>query len=335
MANLNITIIGCGGGGINATSDIKKYLGSSVEDIVDTKILAIDTSISDSDVVDDFTQILDRSGNPLAGSGSDRGENWSEIGPFVNKWILDKKLVNAKSTHYTIIVMGTGGGSGSAIGLALLKSLVEAGNNVLPILIGDTKDESTTLNTRDALQDIYKVSTRVLKKPISAWYINNANEVPRNIGKINEKIARFIETLIVFASGLNNGMDQTEIRNLIAMYKFKRIAVDPGVYLMKVATVNNVPESLERDKAILARILSTTNDETPYVGKARHIRVGTVVDDEVDTIIGDRLPIALYTARDGFKAKLDSVKNTYASQKSSTKADEIIIDDDEDTGLEF
>lgn len=201
-----IRLFGCGGGGINIA---KEYAGEYAStDIARMSACYLDTS--DSNLADDLVDNTFLFSNPdgnTDGSGKVKSTNAELI-----ERSIPEVLRKFAPQDMNIIVYTASGGTGNVAGYYLHRKLLEAGHNVVSVVIGTSESERTAKNTIGTLSSLSDLAAD-LGKPVIFHYSHNARGVPRS--KIDKEAHLIITALAFLCSRRNHGLDTADITSFL------------------------------------------------------------------------------------------------------------------------
>lgn len=169
------------------------------------KFSYVDTSASDlSSAIEPEKLFLVRN---MDGGGKDRRMTYQQILPHVPE-ILQK----FPAEDFNIIVHSASGGSGSAIGPALLNKLLEEGKNVVVVCIGSIASKKEVENTIGVIKTNANFA-QMHERPVVMYYRENNQTNPRS--KVDGDVMSALFMLSLLFSSENNGLDTADLKNLL------------------------------------------------------------------------------------------------------------------------
>lgn len=143
LSAVSVTVVGCGGCGINLARQFKD------RDVLND-VLYFDTSMTNSRPGEIVHIVTNGSG-----SGSDRGENARDIERAVAQ-------LNAKQlgiADVAIVIFSLAGGSGSVIGPLMIREYARQGVRVVGVAVADTSSTVGAKNTLNTLKTLTAIAT--------------------------------------------------------------------------------------------------------------------------------------------------------------------------------
>lgn len=195
----------CGGTGVNIGSLLEAGLKADNSGIANITPIYLDTSDSNLGLSHPESRTYIIPGLPRPGSGKVRAENYERIVACVPQ-VLSK----FKPADINIVVSSTGGGSGSVIAPSLLSALLDEDQLVIALAVGSTDSVIEVKNTIKTLQS-YENMAVTREKPVPAVYWQNTPDQKR--AAVNQKLKEEIVRLAVLFSGMNVGLDASDLRN--------------------------------------------------------------------------------------------------------------------------
>lgn len=281
----------------------------------------------------------------IHGSGSERRTHAKDIMESMKKYLDKVNLVKNDPSRFHIVVASASGGSGGT-GLGfVVKSLLARGIPVIALLVGDSSNAVYAKNTLGTLTTLNKFAIES-NKPLPIIYLNNfkiagTTKMHESIESANKLLFNILTGVSLFLSGDHEFLDNQDMINMIDASRYKTITVKPGLYGLQVGSKElNVPKHMT---PILARTLTLPNRDFDTGVSLLHHKHGYItIQNAIDVIKEDNLPIHIYTTNNFFKveeaALLDVIKN-YTNIEKAIVADPIepsvYSEVDEDTGMVF
>lgn len=334
MGKLN-KVIGhfCGGAGINISASVFEDIAGLGDGFADVVFNYIDTSTNNIDEIEkrgEFYAIesLSHGGKDINGSGGERRTNASSIAPEV-KGYLDKLGYHVEKTgEYHIVVFSGSGGSGSVIGPNILRNLLERKIPVVAVVIGDTSNGLSALNTRNTIGTLEHITTKIVKAALPVVYINNTNVGGNANGrkKTNEMLYSSLSTVALFLSGINKDIDGQDMVGFFSPSSYNTISVSPGIYGLSLYGSGT---SIGDDESIpiIGRTLSIPGVDTGELPKMLHHKDGHVVSDDAITIYKGQFPLHMVLHANYFKRHHDDLAKVieeYEQVASSVRNDTMV-----------
>jgi len=198
-----IRIYGCGGCGINLAR--KLAYGENQPGLATPDIVLADTSRSNLRQAGDNLPVFLLP--DVDGSGKIRGENSSPIASSIGDLLLEHGALG-----FNVVLFSASGGSGSVFGPLIVQELLKREVPVVAVVIGSHESAITASNTFKTLKSLDSI-TKTTSRPLVMWYSHNSVEAPKS--EIDAECVRAVNALRILASGLNDGMDSQDIRNLL------------------------------------------------------------------------------------------------------------------------
>jgi len=252
-----LTIIGCGGAGINlgiTTHNTLKELGEGYSE-VDIELLDTThkTIHNYTDFIPKFTKITtDRiATSQIDGAGGEKKDMdlATDIFTFLKGYLDKKKFENNKNNYY-VIMCSASGGSGGNIASLLTGFMLSKGYNVIVATIGDSSNYLNLKNTIHTIRTLQKAALSN-KKALCVIYYNNTvknNTTVTSEENVNKKIITLLSTISVFTSGTLTGVDDQDMINFFNATNYTTFTVPPGIYSIgiNVGTLGDVDTLMSR-----------------------------------------------------------------------------------------
>jgi hypothetical protein len=344
-----LVIHACGGAGINVADKVFSMVADLGEGFAEVKINYIDTSKANYDKIEpvgDFWQVKTKTKTTaeLDGTGSERAKNSKIISENVREYLDHHNTFNIVTGEFHCVVFSTAGGSGSVIGPVMLKELLSRDIPVFGIVIGDSSNGLSAMNTLNTLASLDSIANKVTKKPLGIIYENNHTRIGEtNHGaaekEVNNILFNTLSAVAMFLSGENEAIDNQDMVGLIDQSHYSRIKVEPGIYTM---TIHAGEVKLPKE-SIPTVARSLTKEGTPYdidVTLLHHKR-GFVTAENALSIYGEQFPIhivmaanAMVSEMDALNASAENYNNIMKNIKTKQLESSINTDEDED-GMVF
>lgn len=115
-------------------------------------------------------------------------------------------------TDFNIVVHSGYGGSGSVLGPAILKEILDSKKDVFVIMIGGEGDEAGIVNTQRVLYGYQQLAEKLERSvPVSYLHIDKQN--PTSV--VYAEAIRIIGYIAALCSGQNHGLDSQDIHNFL------------------------------------------------------------------------------------------------------------------------
>ena len=205
-----IRIYACGGAATNIASKLEEARqGTPASAAMD--LAYIDTSDSNQRrpqiPATSTYHLLDENGKLLDGAGQQR----RDILPAVLANMPD--IMNQfKPASFNIVLFSAAGGSGSVIGPAIMKHLLNDNVPAVGIVIGSDASKTYAENTLKTIKTLDAIADSI-GRPIIIAYTQNTAERARQMN--DEWAYRYILGLAVLFSGLNHELDSRDLHNFL------------------------------------------------------------------------------------------------------------------------
>jgi len=297
-----INVIACGGAGLNLGNSVFTDIKSLGDGFSNIKLYGIDTSTNnsngryDSDV--DVFQIqgtdYDANKANCQGSGAERRTNVGIISTNVKKFLDTHKMTSHVNGEYYVIISSGGGGSGSVISTLLTKELLSRDMPIITIVIGDSSNGLSAINTLNTLAGFDNVA-KAAKKPLSMVYVNNqafnAGNKEKAEKEANKAIFNTMASISLFLSGTNSELDTRDMMNFVDQSNYSTIQIKPGVYIiMSFSGAIKIPDGCV---PTIARSLTIEGISPDVDVTLLNYKSGLVLEDNAKTIYEDQFPIHL------------------------------------------
>lgn len=153
-------------------------------------------------------------GNKMArGSGKVKLTNYPKAEPFVEE-VLSKH----KPSSFNIVVCSAAGGTGSMLGVLLVRRLIEMNKPVVILTVSDHTSQKEMENSVGTLRSLAaQTEADQLNKPIA--FINVVNDNNHTRGEINATIIHKLDLLSMFLTEQNEEVDYEDIANMLTYSK--------------------------------------------------------------------------------------------------------------------
>lgn len=309
-SGVSVTVIGCGGAGLNQARPFKEKVNTIFFDTSSTNIRA-----------GEKVKILANG----SGSGSNRAENAREIEGSVGK-LSDSDVGLADAS---IVMFSLAGGTGSVSGPLMIRELSRRGSRVIGVAIADTSSSTGAKNTNNTLKTLSAIAKN---NDIYLPMIIVSNDNAQTRGEVDKTITTLVTALIGILTRPVYEVDRNDRLNWLNPKKV--VDTTPGIKLItfdcegmqindeivfgtgseemvdSLLVLQNTPDDILKKPLPLARLKKTGF----YVDEFINI-VGKVSSDisSVNQII----------------VQIDKMFDVTKSQKHST-IDRLSVDGDED-----
>jgi len=239
---------------------------------------------------------------------------------------LVDKLPNNKNDYY-IIVSSASGGSGSIMGVLLLKAMLEKDYNVIVVVVGDSSNLLSLNNTINAIASLQSIAKHSKKTVSIIYYNNTVNNLtsPSTEKDINNKISKMLTIISMFTSGTLQNIDHQDMNNFFRSDKYQTFRVAPGLYSIGVALSELDDSNTIMARTIIDKDTKDINIKVPLL----HNKVGYITKeyDEFNTY-----PMFLILRKGIINEEIKYLKDEYEKLEKlkNTKYDEFNALDDAD-----
>jgi len=341
-----IIMHGIGGAGINITAQAFREMDSLKQKGFSTlSVNFLDTSDGNVKPINDIGRKLHMvksakaSVDEIAGSGSERGTNVMDAKISVKNYLDDIGVLKDNVNDIHVIVVSGSGGSGSSVGLLLLRELLLKDCAVVTIVVGDNDSQMYCKNTTKTIESLSGMS-KVLKKIITTYYVNNSfynGALGERQNSANRTVLGFVYSLLLITADSNKELDKADIRALFKQSSFSTINIPTGVsFITDVASEIN--HSDDNCSLTLVRTITDTIENSPELTSALHTKLGFITKEEMVEESKAFLPISLVTKSGCINdiMRMQVMKNNeYEEHSSGLARDELEVECDDDTGLVF
>lgn len=341
-----IKVTAAGGAGISLADKVIKNVGILGDGFSNIDIKYIDTSKADISKIEhnpeDFFLVKSSefSKSEIMGSGAERKTN---VGPIVEstKVFLDKnKYLKPDPTEYHLVLFSASGGTGSVLGSILVNSLMERDIPVIALMIGDSSNALSAINTINTIAGLNSMAVKN-NKPLSVMYVNNNDFIEdgalSGVMNANKAIFNAVSVLSLFLSGENESIDNQDMINIIDQSKYSTIKVKPGLY--GLTTFSKEVMLQQGVIPTVARTLTTKGISPDINVKLLHHKAGIVTSENVIEIFGDQYPLHIVSAANQFtieNEKLKSITDEYYNMMDGIVVNDIVGSEkatEDDNGL--
>lgn len=330
-----IIVHAAGGAGINIADKVMTAVSELGSGFSNIEFLYIDTSRSNIDKITprgDFWMVKTKShaGAVIDGSGSERIKNANDIAANIKEYLDNHKITKLETGVYHMVIFSASGGSGSVAGPLLVKNLLELGIPVISVVIGDSSNGLSAMNTKDTLASLSSISN-ITKRALSIVYINNHALAEGNrdgmIGAeraANKQLLNTLSTISLFLSNVHEALDDADMRNIIDQSNYTKIKIPHGLYGIGIYSKDIVLPT--GSVPTIGRSLSI--DEVPADTSLTlmHHKKGKVIDANAIDIYQEQFPLHMVAFANYFTLEekaLSNVTNGYTDIMNSIVNDEI------------
>lgn len=270
----NLTIIGCGGGGIKTAIKCYEELNTLGDEYSTCNIECLDTTTKTIHAFPEYDKHFEKvvtnriSNSEIDGAAGEK----KDIGlvrdtlTYLKKYLDNKKFSNNRNDYY-VVMFAAGGASGSTIGSLLTKLLLASNYNVLVATPGDSSSLLNLNNTITSISSLQKVALES-KRCLSVIYYNNTinkNTTTHSEDEVNDKIVTMLSTFSLLVSGSLTGIDNQDMINFIDPSKYLTFNVKPGIYTLGIAA-----QEVKDENTLLVRtILSNSKADDNSLSKLK------------------------------------------------------------------
>lgn len=116
------------------------------------------------------------------------------------------------ASDFNIVVHSCSGGSGSAIGPALVSELLRAGKHVVVVQIGSTGSKIEVQNTIGTIKSYANISNKT-GRPVISYYRENNEKATRS--QVDSQVQSALFMLGLLFSSESDGLDTADLQNLL------------------------------------------------------------------------------------------------------------------------
>ena len=319
----NIIIHGVGGAGINISNEIdQKY---DYDNLANLQIYTIDSTDKTVQAYPNLSETFykieseKRRNRGLDGSGGERRNPnlIREYAANVKNYLDEFGLAEPNVSNFHIVIHSGSGGTGSTAGALLIQELLQAGNVVVPIVIGDTSSLLFCNNTIKTIESLENIANKNKVAMPIVFYNNTINGVSNRDTekKVNEKVVTLMYLLGSVLSGKIRNIDNEDIRKFLQPSLFQSIRVNSGIYELGIKI-----GELDVPDAFLVRSISAEDIEEPVTIKnpVLQSKVGYIIDDNIRSLF-DKLPIHLFLRNDSIFEIFEELERTYEELEEKTR----------------
>jgi len=319
----NIILHAVGGAGINIANDIvNKY---DYENLANLEVYSFDSTDKTvqayADLEETFYKAVSskRRSMGIDGSGGERKSPAlvKEYSINVKNYLDEFNLAEPKVENFHIVIHSGSGGTGSTAGALLTQELLQAGNIVMPIIIGDTSSLLFTNNTIKTIESLENIATRNKIALPLVYFNNTVNGISNRDTEadINNKVVTLMFLVGSMLSGKIRNIDNEDIRKFLQPTLFSSIRVNSGIYEVGVKV-----GKLDIEDAFLVRTLTTENADEPVeiLSKTLQNKTGYIIDEEIYSLF-DNLPIHMFLRNDSIYNIFEELEQTYEEQEQQTR----------------
>jgi len=339
-----ITLVGCGGAGINISIKAYEQLRNLGDGYSEVDIELIDTSDKTiqaySEYKDKFTRIISSklTGKTIDGAGGERKslDLLKEVTGNIKNY-LDKRNFENESNNYYVIIASASGGSGSMISPVLTSLLLARDYNVIVVNVGDSSNILNLNNTIATLTSFQSVAIKN-KAALSMIYYNNTvdnNTTPANEEYVNGKIFSMLSIISLYCGGMITNLDHIDMNNFFRPSKYKTFNVEPGIYSLGISK-----GTLSDENTLLARTI-VKDESSPFKVDVvlSHNKTGKIPSILENSF--DEYPVYLLFRKDilhkevvGLKELLKSMEDANRNKYNAfSELDNSLVDEDDDLGI--
>lgn len=348
MAN-KLRVIACGGSGINIAGSVIDNISVLGEGFCDVDTTYIDTSKNNIDKIgyegSNFWMVKtkDFSKDVISGSGGERRTNSEDITENIKEFLNKHNFTKPVVGEYAIVIASASGGTGSVLLPVIVKSLMERNVPVIAVVVGDTSNGLSAINTLNTLTGLNIIATKKVKKPLSIVYVNNTamGEADTHSAEAsaNKKIFNTLGTLSMFLSGDNGDIDSQDMINFVDQSNYKTIDIKPGLY--GLVTYSGEVSLPEHAVPTVGRTLTVPGDSPAIDVTLLHHKTGVCLEENAKSVYDGQFPIHALSYANFLSieaAYLKKVKAGYDNIMASMQIADIELEDDadvDDNGLVF
>ncbi len=335
----------CGGCGINIGSlAYEKYANLKREGFSKLLVNFLDTSKANISPIDKIGGKLHQvssnkaSVEEISGSGSERASNIEDSKVSVKKYLDDVNVTKDSPSDIHVVVISASGGSGSSVGVLLLRELLLKDCAVSIVVVGDNDNQLYTINTLKTLESLIGLS-KVMKKIITVYYVNNSfykGGLHERQGTVDSVVMGYIYSLLLITASSNKELDKADVRALFKQSSFKTITLPFGISLIE--DFSKVIDEKDGCSTTLVRTITDNLENIPNETNALHTKVGLILNKNVLSSAKRFLPISLVT-KSGCMTNIINIQNErieyWKDVANNLSKDCIDVECDEDTGLVF
>lgn len=347
MAN-KIIVHACGGTGIKVADKVVNNVATLGDGFSDIVIRYVDTSKADISKIEHDPKAFwhiksaEFGKDTLSGSGSERRHASKEISGDIKNYLNHFSIHEHGTGEYHLVIFSASGGSGGVIGSLIIKSLLAENMPVVSIVVGDSSNGLSAINTLNTLAGLNNIANKA-KKPLNIMYVNNKdfadNGILSGIENANKAIFSSLSVLSLFLSGDNEALDNQDLLNIIDQSNYKTINIQPGLYAL--STFSGKATLPQGAIPTVARTL-TSAGISPDVGiQLLHHKSGIVRSENANKIFGKQYPLHLISSANLFGVEsmnLKTVTDEYYDMMHKIEVQHVegtTESDESDDGLVF
>lgn len=347
MATNKIVTHFCGGFAINASVNIFSKLDDLGDGFADIVYNYIDTSDRNIALVKNpkgpfwLVQKDTNSGTEITGSGGERRHNAAAIKANISEYLDEIKCKGPKHDEFHLIVCSGSGGSGSVIAPVLLMALLDKNIPTAIMMVGDSKDGMSALNTLNTLASFNQIATK-RGKTVGLMYVNNSEidvkEYKAREIEADKYLQSQLTTFALFLSGNNLDLDNQDIRAALDQSNYQSLTISPGLYGLHFY-MKSIPTK-EGCAPTVVRTLTDSNTDFTLNVNVLHHKVGYITDTTALDIFKSQLPLHMVMVNNAFLEEEEFLKrisdnadniaqniksNIIKGSKNSIKSDDDLI----------
>ena len=340
-----LIIHGVGGAGINISADILDALYDS-NDIAELEYYTMDSTDKTiqrhEELMDNFYRITleKRRNQGLDGSGGERKnkELVKHYQTAVKGYMDEFGFANPKVNEFHLVIFSGSGGTGSVAGVLLYQELLQTGNVVIPVVVGDASNMLFITNTINTLNSLENITRKNKSASPVVFYSNTENGITNRETeeKVNKKVINVTYILASMLGGEIQNIDLQDMRNFLRPSNYKTINVQPGIYELAIKR-----KILDVEDAIIARTITAENVEedinvtVPLLSN----KVGNILSEEIYNAFKEDLPMYVFLRTNSIFETIDELEKEYERLEQETKKKRrqlrtnVVNEEDDDTGL--
>lgn len=294
---IQTSIFGCGGFAMNILSKFEKT--AQEDNLTHLNIQYLDTSASNIEAgVNPERVYLFRDTD---GFGKDRKAAYEKILPMIPNALQSLDLGD-----FNIIVHSSSGGSGSAIGPALVNHLLKAGKRVIVVQVGSVGSRKEVENTMGVIRT-YANFAKTMNRPVLSYYRENNSKTTRT--KVDAEVHSALLLLSMLFSSENKGLDTADLSNLIDYNKVTSFEPELSTIDFHCKEIC-LPESLViQAAAVLFSAEEGSADEHEATLSMLEYRAEGFLNAQRSAQVGDKAPIYSVVYTGDFVARLKDLED--------------------------
>ena len=319
MSKNRVSIIACGGTGINIVNKYIELVKNTGSKKLPETIYALDTSRDANPPSEEYTEVFRYTG--LDGSAGERAKNYEiikrETPTHIDKMDLAK---------FTVIISSTGGGTGSVTQACAIQSVIDNGSFPIVFMVGDLTSPRYAANTAKSLKGLVTLS---VKNEVSVPFFYEQNQKPQD-DNIDAIMSSHIESIVdVLMVGLP-GIDTEDLKSILNAPR--AIGIDPYPTRLGVA-MSQQGEDLDvcDIEVITALVVFNTGDDVRKVPVSTQHYKSTIFNTES----GDTLTVYGYLDSELLEGNIKNQQSVERDSKAraakiaeSNNAIKNMVDDD-------